>query len=160
MSRKRCHRKVWLLRDPIAMAISGAAITASEELDKLRMIELQALESFRVGQATKRDWDHLADLCNLTETFCQFGIGREAMQVCERAQEALRQAHRRHVEHGRIAMTMPELDALREVFEYHDLQRSSVARSEYERAIQTTVNRIRSAHPSLKVMLPAQRIGV
>lgn len=153
MSRKRCIRKVWALRDPVSMAIAGAAITDTALLDRLRMIELQALEAFRVGQATKCDWDHLADLCNLTETFCERGIGPEAMEPCQRAQDALGQAHRRHIEHGRIAVSGPELQALRVCYEYHDLQRSSVSRAEYERAIEHTANRIRSAHPSLKVMV-------
>lgn len=43
------------------------------------------------------------------------------------------------------------VNALRDVYEFHDLQRCSVGRSTYERAIQDTANRIRSAHPSLKV---------
>ena len=151
--RKRTSRRVYPLINSVAMAICGAAITDTASLDKLRMLELQALESFRLGQATKRDWDHLADLCNLTETMCQSGIGPEAMQPCEKAQEALSQAHRRHVEHGRIAVSGPELQALRDVFQWHDLQRTSVARSVYESAIKLTSNRIRSAHPSLKVMV-------
>lgn len=151
--KKRCIRKVYQLINPIANAIAGAAITDTASLDKLRMRELQALEAFRTGTAAKADWDALADLCNLCETMAQRGIGPEALEPCMRAQEALGEAYRRHQEHGRIATSGPELQALREVYEFHDLQRASVSRAEYERAIQDTVNRIRSAHPSLKVFM-------
>jgi hypothetical protein len=151
--RKHTRRKVWNRMDPIALAIAGAAITDTALLDKLRMKELQALEAFRTGQATKADWNALADVCNLVETMCEAGIGPEAWEPCQRAQEALGEAHRRHVEHGRIAVSGPELQALRDVYEYHDIQRCSVARSVYEKAIVRTANRIRSAHPSLKVMV-------
>ncbi len=153
MTRKHTHRKHYELRNPIAMAILGAAITDTENLDQLRMGELQALEAFRTGKATKADWDRMADVCNLCETMAQRGIGPEALEPCQRAQDALGEAHRRHIEHGRIAVSGPELQALRDVYQYHDLQRTSVARSVYEDAIQTTANRIRSAHPSLKVMV-------
>lgn len=151
--RKHTKRKVWERRNPIAMAIAGAAITDTASLGKLRMKELQALEAFRTGTAAKHDWDAMADLCNLTETMSGMGIGPEALEASQRAQEALGEAHRRHVEHGRIALSGPELQALRDCYAFHDLQRTSVSRSQYERAIQTTANRIRSAHPSLKVFV-------
>ena len=154
MTRKHVKRKVYPPRDPIALAIAGAAITADTELDKLRIMELQALEAFRTGAATKRDWDRMADVTNLCETLSRDGIGAEAMEAVERAEHALSQAHRRYIEHGRIAVSGPEMQALGDVYEYHHLQRTSVARSVYEQAITKTANRIMSAHPSLKVMLP------
>jgi len=151
--KKHTKRKHYALIDVVGMAIAGAAITDTSILDKLRMKELQALESFRTGEARKSDWDALADLCNLCETMSESGVGREAMEPCQRAQDALSEAHRRHREHGRLAVSGPELRALRDVYEWHDLQRSSVSRSVYERVILKTANRIRSAHPSLKVMV-------
>ena len=50
-------------------------------------------------------------------------------------------------------MTGPQLIALRELAEWHDLQRRSIARSEYERFIVLTANRIRSSHPDVKVFI-------
>ena len=52
-----------------------------------------------------------------------------------------------------IGVSGPELQALRDGYQFHDLQRQSISRSRYERAIVTTANRIRSAHPSLKVCM-------
>lgn len=157
MSRKHTRRRVYQLINPIMHALAGAAITDTASLDKVRMRELQALEAFRTGTAAKRDWDFMADMCNLCETMARRGVGPEALEPCLRAQEALGEAYRRHVEHGRIATSGPELQALRDVYQFHDLQRTSVSRAEYERAIRDTANRIRSAHPSLKVFVNEAR---
>ena len=149
--KKHTRRKVYRLVDPVAHAIAGAALTDTASLDKLRLIELSAIESFRTGCATKDDWRAIADMVNVCETFANDGVGPEALPSCQAAEEALGDAHRRWQEHGHLGVTGPQLQALRDCFEYHDLQRSSVSRSRYERAIQTTINRIVSAHPSVKV---------
>jgi len=151
MTRKKCRRKVWALIDPIAHAIAGAAITDTASLDKLRMLELSAIEAFAKGHATRDDWRALADMLNLCETLARDGIGPEALEPCTQAQEALGHAHARHKAGKPLLFTGPELQAVRDSFAYHDLQRTSISRSQYEQAIAKTANRIRSAHPSLKV---------
>lgn len=151
MSRKKCRRKVWALIDPIAHAIAGAAITDTASLDKLRMLELSAIEAFAKGRATSDDWRAIADLLNLCETLALDGIGPEALEPCTQAQEALGQAHARHKAGRPLLFTGPELQAVRDSFAFHDLQRTSISRSQYEQAIEKTPNRIRSAHPDLKV---------
>ena len=151
MSRKKCRRKVWALIDPIAHAIAGAAITDTASLDKLRMLELSAIEAFAKGHATREDWRALADMLNLCETLGRDGIGPEALEPCTQAQEALGHAHARHKAGKPLLFTGPELQAVRDSFAYHDLQRTSISRSQYEQAITKTANRIKSAHPSLKV---------
>lgn len=153
MSRKHTHRKHYPLVNPIMVAIEGAAITDSAVLDKLRLRELSAIEAFRAGRATKQEWMDIADFLNISETLSRDGIGPEALEPCQRAQDALGEAHRRHHELGRLAMTGPELQALRSAWEYHDLQRISISRQRYEQAIAKTAARIRSAHPSVKVCM-------
>lgn len=151
--RKRTRRKHYALVNPILHAIAGAAITDSADLDKVRMRELSSIESFRTGAATRDDWMAMADMLNITETLARDGVGPEALEACLRAQEALGAAHERHVKHGRIAVSGPELQALRDAYSFHDLQRLSISRSRYEQAIAKTANRIRSAHPSVKVCI-------
>lgn len=153
MSRKHTRRKVYELRDPIAHAITGAAVTDSKLLDGLRLRELSAIESFRTGHATKDDWMAIADLLNICETLARDGIGPEALECCMRAQEALGAAHARYEGSGRLGITGPELQAMRDGYEYHDLQRTSISRARYEQAIRKTADRIRSAHPSVKVCI-------
>ena len=151
MTRKKCKRKVWALIDPVALAIAGAAITDTASLDKLRMLELSAIEAFARGRATPDDWRAIADMLNICETMARDGIGPEALPSCMLAQIALGEAHSRFKEGRPLLFKGPELNAVRDAFAYHDLQRSSISRSQYEHAIKKTGDRIRSAHPSLKV---------
>lgn len=145
MSRKKCRRKVYALVNPIAYALAGAAITDKASLDKLRLKELSCIESFRAGTADREDWKALADMLNLCETMATEGIGREAMPSCEAAQAALERAHDRHKETGKYGIDGQGLQALRELFEWHDAQRSAIARSQYERIIRLTGDRMRNA---------------
>ena len=149
--RKKCRRKVWNLVNPIDHAIMGAAITQEGHLDHLRIRELGAIETFRTGKATKDDWRSLADMLNITETLAANGVGPEAMEPCQQAQQALANAHARLRSGKSLGFTGPELQAIREAYDYHDLQRQSISRAQYEQAIKKTADRIRSAHPDLKV---------
>jgi hypothetical protein len=152
--RKRTHRTVRPLINPILHAMEGASITPSNVLDKLRVRELTAIEAFRTGRATKQEWMDMADMLNICETLASEGIGPEALEVCERAQQALADVHARYFgKHGSLTLTGPELQALREAYEYADLQRQSISRARYELAIRKTANRIRSSHPSLRVCI-------
>jgi hypothetical protein len=156
--RKHTRRKVYGLVNPIAHAISGAAITDTKSLDQLRIRELTAIEAFRTGAATKQEWMDMADMLNICETLARDGIGPEALEPCLRAQEALGAAHARYFgQQGSLTLTAEELQALRDGYEYHDLQRASIGRGRYEQAITKTANRIRSAHPDLRVCIAEER---
>jgi hypothetical protein len=150
MSRKQCRRKVWGLVNPITHAIDGASITPGHLLDCLRLVELSAIESFTSGRATKEDWKALADLVNVAETMADGGVGPEVLEFCQRAQQGLSEARERYERTNRMGLSGPAIQAMRDLHEYHDLQRTSIPRGEYERFIQKTRNRILSAHPSLK----------
>lgn len=150
--RKKTKRKVWALVNPITHAIAGAAITDTASLDKLRLRELAAIEAFRTGRASKTEWLDMADLLNICETLARDGIGPEALGPTLRAQESLAACHERHFDQGKsLALTGPELQSLREAFQYHDIQRLSISRSRYEQAIQKTANRLKGPHPDVKV---------
>ena len=150
--RKRCIRKHWARVDPIALAISGATMTSEADLDKLRLRELAALEAFAKGVAMPPDFRDLCDMLNLAETMGEMGIGPEVLPVCELAQAGMLEAKSRYEVHGRMAFTGTALNVMRDLYEFHDLQRTSVDRSTYERAIRKTRDRIRSSHPSVKVL--------
>jgi len=149
MSRKQCKRKIYALVNPIAHAIDGIKATPEDTLDKLRLRELSALESFRTGQASMQDWNDLASMMNLCENMARNKIGAEAMPSCEKASDALKQSAKRYKDTGRMGITGEGLQSLREVFYYHDLQRASISLSEYERQIQETANRIKGRAPEV-----------
>lgn len=142
--KKKTNRKHWMLINPLRHAILGAAITESRVLDKLRIRELAAIEAMSKGNGTLVEWQELADMMNICEVMGSNGIGAEALPYCQQAQEALTEAARRFEKTGRMGLSGLGLQALREVYEYHDLQRSSVPRSVYEQMIVKTRNRIRS----------------
>lgn len=151
--RKMCKRKHYAKVDPIALAIAGATIASAEDLDKLRLRELSAIESFRAGTGTPADFRDIADMLNLAQTMGEMGIGPEVLPVCEAVESQLLRAKEQHDAQGRMTLTAAGLKAMRDLYEYHDIQRTAVDRSTYERAIQKTRNRIRSAHPDVKELV-------
>lgn len=153
MSRKHCRRKHWNLVNPITHAITGAAITDTARLDQVREIEAVAIGAFRDGTPTIDHWKAMADMLNVAQVMAQDGIGPEVLPACIAVEAALRAGHARYVAHGRIGRAVGEYEAYFELWEYHDLQRSSISRSEYERAIEKTRRRILNAPESAKVTL-------
>jgi hypothetical protein len=148
--RKRTKRKHYgLLTDPIRYVLEGVQVTPESELDKLRMQELSAIESFRIGQASLADWNAVKAMMNVAETMARRGIGEEVLSVCMQAQDHLIEAARRFERIGKMGGSGPALQVWRDLYEYHDLQRKSVTRSEYERFIQEAINRERSHAPEV-----------
>lgn len=150
--RKATKRKHWKLIDPVRHAILGAGITEDHLLDKLRLIELAALDAMTKGLGTIQDWQELTDMMNISEVMARDGVGPEALPVCQQAQEALEQAAKRFEKTRKMGLTGIGINALREVFEYHDLQRRSIPRSEYEKYIIKTRQRIKSQAKEVVVL--------
>ena len=144
--RKKCKRKIWDKVNPIEYAITGAAITAEDKLDKLRMSELSAIESMVKGNATTGDWRVLVDMLNISETMGNNGIGPEVLPICETVQNELEAAAKRYEKTRKMGLTGVGIKAIRELYAFHDLQRTSVSRAEFERMIDKTFNYIRSNH--------------
>lgn len=157
--RKATRRKHWPLANPIALAIDGARVIDGDRLDKLRLLELSAIQAFATGAATQDDWRTVADISNIAQTMCAMGIGPEVLPATEAVEQVLAEAHARFTATGRVGTTWPGLHAMRELQDWHHLQRTSVARSVYEAALVRTRNRIRSADPSVKVYLSPSTQG-
>jgi len=144
MSRKRCKRKIWSMVNPIEFAITGAAITAEDKLDQLRMSELSAIESMVKGNGTTGDWKVLVDMMNIAETMSSSGIGVEVLEVCEIVQKEMEAAAKRYETTRKMGLSGTGIRYIKELYALHDLQRTSISRSEYERMIEKTINYIRS----------------
>jgi len=150
MSRKKCRRKVWNTTiNPVTHALMGAAITPAAELNKLRVKELNAVDAFAEGRATLADFDTACALLNLCEYMASNKVGPEALEACGRAEDALRQAAANMEATGRMELDADGVLALRDVYLFHDLQRQSVSRSEYERAIFKTFERVKNKAPGV-----------
>ena len=142
--RKHTKRKIWKLIDPVRHAILGAGITQDHLLDKLRLTELAALDAMTKGLGTVQDWQELTDMMNISEVMAMSGVGPEVLPYCQRAQNALEQAALRYQSTLRMGLSGEGIKALRDVYEFHDLQRRSISRSEYEKYIIKTKQRIMS----------------
>lgn len=142
--RKRCKRKIWEKVNPIEFAITGAAITAEEKLDILRLGELSAIESMVKGNGAVSDWRALVDMMNIAETMASNGIGVEVLEICEIVQKEMEAAAHRYEKTRKMGLTDTGIRYVKELYQLHDLQRTSISRSEYERMLQKTCDYIRS----------------
>jgi hypothetical protein len=149
-SKPPVNRRVWSTDiDPITHAINGAAITPRQALDTLLVRELASLDAFTRGKATMREWSDMVNVNNLTQTLATMGVGHEAMPDAHKAEEGLIEAARRFQETKRMGLSGPAIQALRDIIEWHDLQRSSIPRSQYEEAIRLTAARIKSGYATI-----------
>ena len=142
--RKRTKRRVYALVNPIQHALEGAALVDGKPLEELRTRELLAIEAFRAGTATPNDWRSISAMVNIAEVMAKGGIGPEALEWCNVAERQMLEDHERFEKTGKMGTTAAGLTAYREVYEYHDLQRISISRSEYERWIKKTADVLRS----------------
>lgn len=148
--RKHCRRKHYALVNPIALAIEGVQVTDKALLDQVRVAELSAIDLFTRGQAEPAHWRVIADMLNVAETMARGGVGPEVLPACEAVTRTLERAHELHEQGRAMVLNAEQIRALRELHEWHDLQRTSLTRQQYATWIERTANRIRGAHPSLK----------
>lgn len=141
--RKRTKRKVYALVNPLAHAIEGATITPEALLNQLRVRELAAIDAFTRGGAGEQEWHDINAMVGICRMMANNGVGPEAIEACDRAEAALRSDWNRYEATGKMGTSGGGLTAYREAFEYHDLQRQSVSRSEYERHIRAAINKVK-----------------
>lgn len=152
MTRKHTRRKIWGKTNPITHAIEGACLTPESLLNKLRTRELAAIESFRTGDATLQDWADITEMLNLCENMALGGIGPEALETCRAAEAQLIALGKLYEKTKDMPITEEGLQAFRDLYSYHDLQRQSVSRGEYEKWINKTTLRIKSKAPEVMDM--------
>ena len=133
-------------------AMMGAAIADEESLEFLRKKERGSMEAFRNGTATKHDWNNINAVVRLAESMADANIGPEVMVHAKIAEMHLIDAHERYKRIGKMGSTGPGLQAFQDIIEYHELQRTSVARSVYERHIKRITDMIRSKSSKIKFL--------
>ena len=147
--KKQCRRKVWALVNPITHAIEGAAIITDDVIQGLRTRELSAIEAFHKNRAGLQEWCDLVALMNVAEHMAFNGVGPEAKPTLHEAHGHLIAAANRYESTKKMGLTGPGLNCMREMYEWHDLQRKSISRTEYNKHIKSTVNRIKSKAPEV-----------
>jgi hypothetical protein len=151
--RKKTRRKIWDTSIcPITHAMAGAAITDKESLDILRKREDGSLEAFRNGTATKADWNNINTVVRLAESMADAGVGPEVMVHVKIAEMHLLDAQERFMRLGKMGSTALGLQSFQDIIEYHELQRTSVARSVYEKHIKRVTDMVRSRSSKIKFL--------
>lgn len=138
------RRRIYQLVNPITMAIEGAAITPDDKLNKLRALELTAIEQFVNGTADEMAWYHVDGMRRVCEAMATAGIGPEALPACDTCEWALNQVRERHERTGRWGVAGTELQAFRDVYRYIDLQRQAIDRRTFETHIRRAMDMVKS----------------
>ena len=141
---KKCtKRKHWPLINSLAHVIEGIQPTSDKKLNDLRTKELTSLEALAKGNGGLREWHDMTALLNLAETMARAGVGHEVLAACELAQAELLEAAERFERTRKMGLSASGLAALRELYEWHDLQRTSVPLQVYEKQIERAINIIK-----------------
>lgn len=148
--RKKCKRKHYALVNPIVHAIEGARITSDDLINQLRQREKITIEAI-VNNTPDGLYAYqgLCELLGIAETMARNGIGVEVLPACEAAQSSLIKLKTRFEKWGKWDITPTELHTLNELCEWHDLQRQSISRGEYEKFLKNATNRMRSRAPEV-----------
>lgn len=150
--RKQCRRKIYKLINPISMAIEGACITPENILQEMTAKEMKSINDMMTGKGTLRSWQDLVDMNNVCQQMGRDGIGPECLVDCMMAEIELEAAARRYERTGKMGLTAQGIKSIKEVFEWHLLQRKSISRSEYEAQIKKTLNKLRSKSREVRVI--------
>ena len=137
---------------PVTHAMAGAAIADKESLDVLRKGENGSMAAFKNGTATKADWNNINTVVRLAESMAGAGIGPEVMVHVKSAEMHLLDAQERFMRLGKMGSTALGLQSFQDIIEYHDLQRTSVARSVYEKHIKRVSDMVRSRSSKIKFL--------
>lgn len=131
--------------DPVELAISGAALLHASQraslIDPLR----GAFEALRTGRGTQDAWRAMADALNVAEQLAMQGIASDHAELILRAQAALAALHARRQAGGSWTLRAPELDALRDAAEIHEIQLEHATQAETGRAITAARRRVQQA---------------
>lgn len=126
--RKQTKRKIWGKPNHLKFLPQEMP---DNILNERRLVEASALDAFTSGIATEDHaaWLHVMALT--AYTMASKGIGPEVLPIAILAQTRLFEAKERYNKTGKWGLTGPAINTMRELMEYHDLQRTSVSRAEY-----------------------------
>ena len=136
--RKRSKYKPKGVRpDAVNWVLSGLKpFKASPHELNLRIKNHDALNTVRLGTATRTDLDALIAAMNMAEALIRMGVGSDWSVEIRAAQDALYHLARRGVENNeRFIITGPELKALNLGMEIHDAQLDACTIQMLEQAI-------------------------
>ena len=131
----------------VAIALNKVRKLSAEDVQRQHQLMTTALREFSAGKDCAYHWRSLADSANMAETLSAMGIcsGLQASTIIHAAQQALAAVHVRHATRGTWTMYATELDTLQWLVVLHTRQLAECDYGEFEKAYQSTSNRIAQA---------------
>ena len=153
---KSCQRKArYVLRlTPLETAIRNAATAPKQSRDLLATADLSTLETITRGKGRLSDFRYLVDISNLVEVLARdFRIGGEdVLAAVKSAESAFLSCAARIETTGKIGFSGPELQAVREMLEWHQAQREACPRGVYLAAIKLLGARVKGGSVTVEML--------
>lgn len=142
--KKKTKRKYRSLTHPVEVAIERAALITTKRNNEYRNKELAAINRMARGPFDDDTWHVVLYVANQAELMGYGGVGHEVIEPARRAQIALARMRARRTPDGVWRAEPGEVFDLRELQEYHDLQRQSVPYGQYLEFVRRTLNKMRT----------------
>lgn len=132
---------------PLQVAMMNVStLTAEERRQRVKPYET-AIQHLQFGGFTVDDWRHLADAFNFGEVFAQppFNLCNDHAQRFKAGHSVLEELAQQYRERKTWTPRAPQLQAVKDAVEMHEIQLRHAGLGEIVRAEQIIVNRIRGA---------------
>jgi len=151
MRKRSKYRPKGVIRDTMTWLQAGMKkVDAIGAGTTLKIRNHDAMNTLRLGTATRREIDAIIDAMNVAEALCKRGTGSDWLPEIQEAQDHLLAMARRGVANGhRFIVRGEELKALNLGMEVHDAQLEAVTVRELELAMDDVMENLR-----LKKMRP------
>ncbi len=141
MRKKGAPRRKWdLISNPVQVAMENSAITSPKRNSEHAAIEVRSIEAFARGEGSIQAWVDIVHMANVAEIMAKNGIGIEVIPLVADAQVQLCDAYVRRKETNVWNMSPTQIYLLRELREYHELQRLSVTYGQYREFMRKSDN--------------------
>jgi hypothetical protein len=145
MRKRSKYRPKGVIRDTMTWVQAGMKkVDAISAGTTLKIRNYDAMNSLRLGSATRREIDAIIDAMNVAEALCKRGRGEDWLPEIQAAQDNLLELARRGVANDmRFIVRGEELKALNLGMEIHDAQLEAVTVRELELAMQDVMENLR-----------------
>lgn len=156
--------------DTMAIAIDGAALCSSQEINQLLHVIHQCHRALRQGCATPAQWGIMAGSCTMAQAIEDLGVVNGLsghITACNEALETIRKRYEtapqtrseRLAKWGKTGLRFDEAEALKTFVEVHSFQLRQLSRSEFTQAANLAVARANSAGEVMNVVRDVQAFG-
>jgi hypothetical protein len=154
MRKKSKYKPKGVRLDNMAWVQSG--LKRVEDVSASATIKIRnhdAMNTLRLGTATRAEIDVLINALNVTEALAKQGVGSDWLPELRRAQDALLTLARRGLK-SRFIVRADELTALNLAMEIHDAQLETVTVKQLEAAVEfvTETVRLKKARPIVETV--------